>query len=262
MSPMPLRSPSKRHTLQIEALAWPDFLEWFADAWQPGEHVGIIAPTGAGKSTFAKGILDLRRYVIVLDAKGGDGTLESYRYPRLKTWPGNKQMAKMVMKNDDDNKPSRYILGNKTMVIDDKMKLIQTLRHGLLGIWEMGGFTAYADELMILTDPRQFNLRTEVDSMLIAARDKGVSFVGSYQAPSWVSPMMGKQATWVAVSYTRDTDVVNRLAEILGRPKEEIRGAIAGLEEYCWIIVGRNPREPLRVTIPDFVPPVKKVEAA
>ena len=64
-----------------------------------------------------------------------------------------------------------------------------------------------------------------------------------------------KQSTWVAVSYTRDTDVVNRLAEVLGRPKPEIRAALAGLDQYAWLIVGRNPREPYRVTIPDFIAP-------
>jgi hypothetical protein len=47
--------------------------------------------------------------------------------------------------------------------------------------------------------------------------------------------------------------VVNRLAEILGRPKPEIRGAIEGIDPFSWLIVGRNPREPIRVTIPDEI---------
>ena len=93
--------------------------------------------------------------------------------------------------------------------------------------------------------------------MLIAARDKGLSFVSSYQAPSWVTPHAAKMSTWVFVSYTRDTDVVNRLAEILGRPKPEIRGAVAGLDRYSWLCVGRDPREPIRLTLPDYLPPSK-----
>jgi len=95
--------------------------------------------------------------------------------------------------------------------------------------------------------------------MLIAARDKGLSFVSSYQAPSWVTPHAAKMSTWMFVSYTRDTDVVNRLAEIMGRPKAEIRGAIAGLERYSWLVVGRDPREPMRVTMPKLIVP-KKVD--
>lgn len=247
------------HSVDIEALDWStEFLPWFRDAWKPGEHVSLIAPTGAGKTTFASGLLELRKYVLALDAKGGDSTLESLGYPRLDNWPGQKQMTKRVEKNDEEGLPSRYIVGAKTRGEEEIKKLMATIGNAIREAYSMGGWTVYADELMILTDPRQFNLRTEVDRMLIAARDLGISFVSSYQAPTWVTPMAGKQSTWVAVSYTRDTDVVNRLAEILGRPKAEIRGAIKGLERYSWIIVGRDPREPLRVTIPDYVGSKKK----
>jgi hypothetical protein len=247
------------HTLEVEALEWnSEFLPWFKDAWKPGEHVSLIAPTGAGKTTFASGILNLRKYVLALDAKGGDSTLEALQYPRLEKWPGVKSMTRKVEDNDKNNVHSRFLVGNKARSSSELDQLLQTMTRTLNEVYEMGGWTVYADELMILTDNRQFNLRKEVDRLLIAARDLGVSFVGSFQAPTWVTPMAGKQSTWVAVSYTRDTDVVNRLAEILGRPKPEIRGAIKGLEQYSWIIVGRNPREPLRVTIPDYVEPKKK----
>ena len=167
-------------------------------------------------------------------------------------------MSQTVEKNDKENKPSRYLIGNKSRTNAEQASLIQTLKKTLDDAYAMGGWTVYADELMILTDQRQFGLRTEVDRLLIAARDLGVSFVSRFLAPTWFTPMAGKQATWVAVSYTRDTDVVNRLAEILGRPKPEIRGAIKGLERYSWIVVGRDPREPIRVTIPEYIPPKQK----
>ena len=247
------------HSLEIEALDWSsEFLPWFKDAWQPGEHVSLIAPTGAGKTTFASGLLQLRKYVLALDAKGGDSTLDSLGFPRLNKWPGVKDMARAVSRNDEENKPSRYVIGAKSRTAGEVKTLVDTISAAIREAYEMGGWTVYADELMILTEPRQFNLRMEVDRMLIAARDLGISFVSSYQQPTWVTPMAGKQATWVAVSYTRDTDVVNRLAEILGRPKAEIRGAVKGLERYSWIVVGRDPREPLRVTMPDYVAPKKK----
>ena len=59
------------------------------------------------------------------------------------------------------------------------------------------------------------------------------------------------QPTWLAVGYTRDTDTTNRLAELMGRPKAEIRGALRGLDRFCWLVVGRDPREPLVVTKPN-----------
>jgi hypothetical protein len=166
-------------------------------------------------------------------------------------------MTETVEKNDSDGVPSRFIVGPRAHTTADHAKLTAVTKAAMDDAFDMGGWTVYADELQILTDPRMMNLRAEADRMLIAARDKGLSFISSYQAPSWVTPHAAKQSTWVAVSYTRDTDVVNRLAEILGRPKAEIRGALEGLEKYAWLIVGRNPREPYRLTIPDYVAPVK-----
>jgi len=247
------------HTLEIEPLEWStEFLPWLSTAWQPGQHFAIIAPTGAGKTTFANGILDLRKYVLALDAKGGDSTLDGFNYTRIEKWPGTKVMTRKVEDNEKNKQHSRYVIGNKARSTAEMDSLAETLRTTLNDVYEMGGWTVYADELMILTDPRQFNLRKEVDRLLIAARDLGVSFVSSYQVPKWVTPQAGNQSTWVAVSYTRDVEVVNRLAEILGRPKSEIRGAIKGLEQYSWLIIGRNPREPIRVTIPDHVAPKKR----
>lgn len=244
--------------LEVEALPWADdFVPWFHDIWNPGEHMSVIAPTGAGKTTFVGGILDGRRYVLVLDPKGGDSTLQALGFVRLPQWPGNRRMAEMVAKNDEDGIPSHYIVGPIVRTKEDAKALYVATKGAMDGAYEMGGWTLYADELQILTDPRMMNLRKEADEILIAARDKALSFVSSYQAPSWVTPHAAKMSTWCAVAYTRDTDVVNRLAEILGRPKAEIRGAIAGLDPFTWIVVGRNPREPIRVTLPDEIAAVR-----
>ena len=250
-----------RPSFEVESLVWGapgGFLEWFRSAWQPGEHMAVIAPTGAGKTTLVGGLLDLRRYVLALDPKGGDSTLTGLGYPRLSTWPGERQLERLVAKNNEDNLPSRFVVGPKVSRHEDHAKLRTVTKEALDGAFGMGGWTVYCDELQIATDPRMMNLRKEADRMLIAARDKGLSFVSSYQAPSWVTPHAGKMATWVAVSRTRDTDVVNRLAEILGRPKAEIRGAISGLERFSWMIVGRDPNEQIRVTIPDEIATVPR----
>ena len=249
-------------SFDVEPLPWKSdqgdsFTDWWSDTWQPGEHVAIIAPTGAGKTVLAGGLLQSRRYVLAIDAKGGDSSLSRLGYERLSKWPGEKSLGEAILSNDENGRPSRYVVGPRVKRHSDQPLLRSVCKSAMDDAFSMGGFTVYCDELGLMTDPRMFSLRSECDRMLIAARDKGLSFVSSFQAPSWVTPQATKQATWVFVSYTRDTDVIKRLSEILGRPAAEMRGAIGALERYSWLVVGRDPREPIRVTIPDFVRPRK-----
>jgi len=247
-------------TSDVLGLTWEEFREgdggeWpgFRTMWRPGEHVGLCAGTGAGKTTFAGGILDLRRYVIVADPKGGDETLAGMKLRRLPKWPGPKGMVTLLDKDQRENRPSRYIVGPIVTVGEDLPKLKRAIAESLAGVFDMGGWTYYLDEAQVAADRRLMNLSGAVDRLLVAARSKGVSLVLSFQQPKWVTAAALTQPSWFAVSTTRDLDTVNRLSELMGRPKPEIRGALRGLERYCWLVVGRDPRAPLIVTKPDEI---------
>src|SRR5258708_23047272 len=84
-------------------LDWDDFMLWASgklrkataggvrlplpSPWKPGGHWALIGPTGEGKSTFAVGILGLRKWVLSLDPKGEDETLEASGYQRVMQLP-------------------------------------------------------------------------------------------------------------------------------------------------------------------------------
>lgn len=244
---------------KVIGMTWRQFREYFRVNWKPGEHVGLCGPTGGGKSTFAGGILDLRRYVCVADPKGGDSTLAALDLRRLNAWPGTRQMAKFIEKDDKENRPSHYILGPIVQVGDDLPKLRKAISDTLDGTFDMGNWTVYMDETQVAADRRLMNLSGKLDKLLVSARSKGVSVVLSFQQPRWITGASLTQPTWFGVTSTRDTDTVNRLGELMGRPKAEIRGALKGLERYCWLIVGRDPRAPLIVTKPDKIAPKRAV---
>lgn len=241
--------------LEIEGLAWPDFDRKLRDLWQPGEHVSCIGPTGAGKTTLVCGLAEQRNYFIALDPKGGDDTLGALGLRRLDTWPGEKRMDKLLAEDEDEGRPSRFVVGPVVHRGDDLPKLRNACAAALDGVFDMGGWTVYVDELQIVADRRMMNLSGRVAKLLVAARSKGVSLISSFQAPSWVPSEAIRQPTWIAASYTRDTDVVNRMAEILGRPKAEIRGVMSELEKYHWCFVGRDPRAPIMITCPPEMKP-------
>jgi hypothetical protein len=249
--------PSRQST--VEYWDWETkFLPKFKEMWKPGDHLTVIAPTGAGKTTLVGGLLSLRRYALVLDPKGGDETLGGLKLPRLDSWPGEQKLSRMVADNNEKGRPSRYVVGPIVHRGTDLPKLVQALADALDGAFDMGGWTVYVDELQVLADRRLMNLSGKAAKLLVAARSKGVTFVSSFQAPSWVPSESIRQPTWIAVSYTRDTDTVNRLAEVLGRPKPEIRGALKGLDPFCWLIIGRDPRAPIIITKPPRIAAVRR----
>lgn len=243
--------------INVQGMAWDEFREFFRLNWAPGEHVSVIAPSGGGKTTFVCGILDQRRYVLAADPKGGDETLAALNLRRLTEWPGEKRMSKMIDDDEQEGRPSRFIVGPVVNRGADLAKLRQAILESLSGAFDMGGWTYYLDEAQVAADRRMMNLSGPMDKLLVAARSKKVSVVLSFQQPKWVTAAAMTQPTWLVTSYTRDTDTVNRMAELLGRPKSEIRGAVKGLEKYTWLIVGRDPRSPLILTQPPRLAPRK-----
>lgn len=231
---------------EVEELTWPKFLGWFHQTWKRGQHLCAISPTGSGKTTFVGGILPLRRFVIALDPKGGDSTLGATGFERLTSWPPSKKDYESMA----DGNPYRRILGPENPRYDDMPKVAENFRQALRDIFEERHWTVFVPDLQIAVDPRIMDLRAQLDRHLIAARDREVSVITDFQGPSWVNPAASREATWVATSYTRDTDVVGRMAEILGRPRPEVKGVVSAIPQHGWALVGRNPREPYRVTIP------------
>jgi hypothetical protein len=242
---------------KVVGMSWAEFKEYFAAHWRPGEHIGLCGGTGSGKSTFAGGILDLRRFALVLDPKGGDETLAALKLRRLPTWPGERKMISMLDKDEREGRPSRYIVGPVVNRGEDLPKLRAAIGGALGGAFDMGGWTVFLDEAQVAADRRMMNLSGPIDRLLVAARSKGVSLVLNFQTPRWVGNASLTQPTWFCVSGTRDTDTVNRLAEIMGRPKAEVRGAFKALSEvkYTWLIVGRDSSAPFIITKPDKIAP-------
>lgn len=236
-------------TSEVEALPWRAFLERQRDHWEPGEHWALVAPTGEGKTTFTAGLVKTRRYVLGLDAKGGDKTLGLLGWDRLEKWPPSRA------DRDDmaDGKPFRRLVGS--IKRDPASRTLRRALHRriLEAAMEEGGWTILAPDLAALT-ARQFgNAWDEMVELLILARDAGTSIVTDFQRPAGVPREAAEMATYLGIGYTRDKDTVSRLAEMMGRSSAELRGAVDALSElpFGWLIVSRRPRDPILLTRPE-----------
>lgn len=237
---------------EIVGYRFSDFQRAFGVLWEPGQHVACIGPTGCGKSTAVCHLLTQRKYVIAMDPKGGDSTLaelERHGFQRIGEWPPPKQILGQIEREE----PTRLVVGLPLRTPKDRPKLRDLLSRTIDGIFEQGGWTMYVDELQVAADRRLMNLTAGIEECLIAARDRGVSVVTSYQRPANVPRTASQMSTYLWVWYTRDQDTQDVLAKQMGRPKDEIRGAMAALGPHDVMIVSNNPRDPLMFTnVPKF----------
>jgi hypothetical protein len=230
----------------IEGKSWDQFLDDFRAEWRPGQHVAIIAPTGQGKSTVLVTLLDLRNFVLAFDPKSGDETLAKTGFPRLPHWPPpGKSYDKMARKE-----PVKYLVGPKINKLAERPLLAAVQAQALEGAFDDRGWTVAIDELQIAAD--KMGQADAIDNLLISARTRGVSVVSLFQRPADVPRAAYQMASWIFLGLTLDVDVINRLAEIVGRPKYEIRGVSNGLakKDYSWAVLPNNPRKPIQVILP------------
>lgn len=229
---------------RVIAAEWDMFLGWFKDEWEPGKHVALIGPTGEGKSTFAVGVLDLRKWVLAVDPKGEDETLAASGYTRITRWPPPSEIRDQIA----EGRPARLIVGGSTRTRHEMERLADLMREAIEGVRAEGGWTIYADEFQLLADRRMYGLDKEVEALLIAARSRGTSVVTAFQAPAWVPKAGTRQATFTVMWPTRDRVMIKTVAEAMGRPWHELAEAVDELPSYHVLVIPKRIRAPMVIT--------------
>jgi hypothetical protein len=228
----------------VEGAEWGKFLAWWRDVWVPGKHVALIGPTGEGKSTFAVGVLELRKWVLALDPKGEDETLAKSGYERITVWPPPKRIRQDIA----EGRPARLLVGGTTRTQAELDKLVELMRDAIEGVRAEGGWTIYADEFQLLADRRMFGLDKEIERLLIAARSRGTSVVTAFQAPAWVPKAGTRQAAFTVMWPTRDKDMIQTVARAMGRDWHDLTEAIRELPEYHVLVIPKKIRAPMVLT--------------
>jgi len=239
----------------VVGLPWDQFLRYMRWAWKPGQHIAMIGPTGEGKTTFAAGLLGLRRWVMALDPKGEDETLTASGFERvahlpsdhldltwrLRHWESARQWDR-IHQRIAEGKPARVIVGGPSRTVEQDNANQDLMRRSFLYAREAGGWTVYVDEFELISSMRQFNLGGPVERMLISARRDGTSVITSFQAAAWVSKHATRQARFAVIWPTGDRDMIKRVAESMGRDWRHLAAAVDELPPYhvCVVPRGKN----------------------
>ncbi len=225
--------------------------------WRPGVHWALIGPTGQGKSTFAVGVLGLRKWVVALDPKGEDETLQASGYHRVTKMPPPRgrpvgkpepPTERWIFDQVDKGLPVGLIAGFEALTDAEDTALHALLRDAITWVRRSRGWTLYVDEFELLSSMRMMNLGRDIERMLITARRAGTSVVTSYQAPAWVSKHASRQAGLITVWPTGDDDSVRSVARSMGRDWRTVGAAIDELPPFYCVTIPLDIKMPMIIT--------------
>lgn len=220
---------------RIEHVKWSRYIDWLSANWRQGEHFSLIGPTGQGKTTFALGVLPIRKYTIIFVTKPKDKTLTGLtaktraipeRYVIERKWPYGAGKA-----------PSnRVLLWPKARSIEDEKKEQRAVFISAIeGAYGAGGWCIFADDLWYLC--RVLGLANYFETLWANGRAIGLSLFSAVQRPAFVPLMAYDQATHLA--FTRDNDETNlrRIGGIGSVDSRLIRSTVPKLKRYEFLYV-------------------------
>lgn len=240
VEPRVIRAPSEDDPdVLAPVVDWEIFQKNFK--WLQGEHVGMIGPTGSGKTTLALYLLDLREYVTVFGTKPRDDTLM-----RLKDKEGYRLMPEWK-DYDPVLVPKRLIWPDATNLYSAK-KQQREFRLAMHNIYHQGGWCVYIDELWFVI--HQLKLELEIRTFLQQSRALDISLVALTQRPALVPLEIYDQSTWLFFWLDNDERNLKRLSGISWKSAKTVQHLIANLDRFQVLCINTRSGEMMRVTPP------------
>lgn len=202
-------------------VSWGEFRKQLE--WTQGEHVGMIGPTGSGKTTLAEAILDLRKYVVVLATKPRDESLEEYaksrKFKRVREW----------VSMSPDLAPRRILWPDAKSLYSAVVQR-KEFQKALASIYGEGAWCVYIDELWFII--HHLKLEREVRTYLQQARSNMISLVVATQRPAFVPVEVYDQSTHLFFWRDNDERNLNRISGISWLAAGYVRALVATLERH------------------------------
>jgi DNA helicase HerA-like ATPase len=228
-----------------QGLALPPFVRFdrfIADwDWRQGEHVTTIGPTGSGKTVLNRHLLRRRDFVIVLGVKKKDrelyGAYEREGYELVRRFdpepPPDAAQVRLLFVPQTDKHGT-----------EGRQARARRFRQALNDIYDVGGWTVYADDVQYMAD--QLRLAPELEELWILGRSEGVSLVASSQEPVDIPLNAYGMATHLFLFRNDDLVRSRRMAELTGVNREVAQHTLLQLPDHEFLYINKRERVMLR----------------
>lgn len=222
-------------------IPWDKFTrpEWFT--WKPGEHVGLIGPTGQGKTTLLTHLLPLHRYVIVLATKPEDESMDALirsgyeKFDHFRGWL-----------NPDDH--PRQVIWPDARSIDSETEQRAVFGNAMARIYRLGRWTVAIDELWYFT--QMLDLGRIIKMYYLQARSLGISLIAGTQRPAWVPREMYTSCTHLFFWRSNDEEDLRSISGIGATSANLIREVVSHLDQYEALYINTRTDRMARVRVP------------
>jgi hypothetical protein len=208
--------------------------------WEAGEHVGLIGPTGQGKTTMLLNLLPLHPFVVVFATKPKDDSMSrliQQGYVKMERWQS------MPAKDTP-----RRVLWPNARTIDATKRQKEVFRDAFDRIYREGGWTVAIDELWFFVNV--LGLDAEVKLYLLQGRSLGISLIAGTQRPAWVPLEVYDQSTHLFFWRDNDGRNLQRLSDINLRSSALIRHIVSNLERHQVLYINTRTGKMIRTRTP------------
>lgn len=226
---MPTVAPSKLEKLGYYVTPWDEFMSQDFEYLQ-SQHITFIAPTGQGKTTLEIRLIDLRKNIIFLGTKSDDETQDELG-------PLGFHIAKSM--NDVSwDVSTRWVINpgglRKNEEVEDMKRRQRPLyKAAIAAAYHMGSTCLVVDEGRYICD--YLGLKDEVTLAYLQGRSHKTSVVMGTQRPRWVPLEAFDQATHLFFWKDNDTGNIDRIAELSGLRRQQVKQIVPRLEEYQFL---------------------------
>lgn len=212
---------------EFPRVPWSQFVRDFE--WRQGEHVAMIAPTGAGKTTLMCELMPLRKYSIMLGTKPADKT-----YNKIMREQGFLRIEKM---NEIKSWHEKYLLWPKysRRIPETIAKQRDAFREALDDVVDQGGWTLWVDESKYMAE--MLGLRKELTFSLEQLRSINATVICGAQRPAWLPLSVLSSSTHVFIWKTTLKEDARRLAEIGGIDTDTVFKELKTLDSHEFLYI-------------------------